>query len=44
VCRKIFVKNKYSKQMLCSRSCSGEYRKKWKCLRFNDRGRPWVFC
>jgi hypothetical protein len=28
VCRKIFVKNKYSKQMLCSRSCSGEYRKK----------------
>lgn len=32
ICGETFVKNKYSKKFLCSRKCSGEYRKKGRGL------------
>ena len=37
ICKGIFIKNKYSKQVLCSRTCAGENRKNGNSVRLNCR-------
>jgi hypothetical protein len=35
ICKTSFTRNKYAKQVVCSRGCAGELRKRRRCLRLN---------